>query len=129
MEGVKVPFIPPNTSTPKTEPTPIRAALSTLLATGAALGCSSSSLNPTFAQFVYANRAGLSIIDLDQSLPILRRTAALIRDVVKEDGVVLFVGTKPGQQKCLEKAKERMGDNGYISNKWMPGLLTNAETL
>jgi small subunit ribosomal protein S2 len=86
-------------------------------------------LNPVFAQFVYANRSGLSIIDLDQTLPILRRTAALVRDVVKDDGVVVFVGTRSGMQRSLERAKERLGDNGYTTAKWMPGLLTNAETL
>lgn len=122
---MKTPFIPADAFTPVPKPSP----LSTLLATGAALGCSSSKLHPQFAQYVYANRSGLSIIDLDQTLPIIRRTAALVRDIVKEDGVVLFVGTRPGMQKSLEKAKERLGDNGFVTNKWLPGLLTNTETL
>lgn len=78
---------------------------------------------------MYANRSGLSIIDLDQSLPILRRTASLVRDVVKDDGVVLFVGSKTGHARCLERVKDRMGDNGFTSTKWVPGLLTNSETL
>lgn len=86
-------------------------------------------LHPSYTPYIYGNRSGLSIIDLDQTLPILRRTATLVRDVVEADGVVLIVGTRPGLRKALEKAKARMGDNGYIVDKWMPGTLTNAETL
>ena len=86
-------------------------------------------LNQAYAPYVYGSRSGLSIIDLDQTLPILRRTAALVRDVVKADGVVLIVGTRAGLKKCLERAKERLGDNGYTTGKWLPGLLTNSETL
>ena len=107
----------------------MRTAVSTLLAAGAALGCSTSALNTAFAPYVYGNRSGLSIIDLDETIPLLRRAAAVVRDVVKADGVVLFVGTRPGMKRTLDRAKERLGDNGYITNKWLPGLLTNAETL
>ena len=86
-------------------------------------------MNKAFVSYVYGNRSGLSIIDLDQTLPILRRTAALVRDVVKADGVVLIVGTRAGHKKGMDKAKERLGDNGYCTTKWLPGLLTNSETL
>jgi small subunit ribosomal protein S2 len=127
---IKVPFIPPSTTTkPKYKPTPLQSSLSTLLATGAALGHASSILHPQFAPYVYGTRSGLSIIDLDQTLPMLRRTAALVRDVVKADGVVLMVGNKPGIEKSLQKARERLGDNGFVTGKWLPGLLTNSETL
>lgn len=98
------------------------------MASGAALGHASSMLNPSYTPYIYGNRSGLSIIDLDQTLPILRRTAALVRDIVKEDGTVLFVSTREGMDKCLQKAKERLGDNGYITSQWMPGTLTNAQT-
>lgn len=87
-------------------------------------------LNQNFAPYVFGNRAGLSIIDLEQTLPLLRRAAALVRDTVRADGVVLFVGQRAGQKKMVEKAKERLEDNGFaVAGKWMPGLLTNSETL
>ena len=86
-------------------------------------------LAPAYIPYIYGNRAGLSIIDLDQTLPILRRTAALVRDIVKVDGLVLVVATRPALAKCLEKAKERLEDNGYITMNWLPGTLTNTETL
>jgi small subunit ribosomal protein S2 len=114
---------------PQVEPSNSDLALSTLLASGAALGCSSAKINPHFAHYVYGNRAGLSIIDLDQTLPLLRRAANVVRDVVKNDGVVLFVGHRPLLKKSLEKAKGRLGDNGYTTTRWTPGVLTNAESL
>lgn len=57
---------------------------------------------------------------------MLRRAAALVRDVVKADGKVLFVA-KNG--KALNKVKERLGDNAFVIGKWLPGMLTNAESL
>lgn len=126
---IKTPFIPSSAKPPPPKPSPTQTTLSTLLATGAALGHASTLLNPAYAPYIYGSRSGLSIIDLDQTLPILRRTAALVRDVVKADGVVLIVGTREGLGKCLDKAKDRLGDNGYTAKEWLPGLLTNSETM
>lgn len=108
---------------------PHEATLSTLLASGAALGHAANITSHAYTPYIYGKRAGLSIIDLDQTLPILRRTAALVKDIVKADGVVLIVGTRPGHQKMIQKAKERLEDNGFAVGQWIPGLLTNAETL
>jgi small subunit ribosomal protein S2 len=99
------------------------------MASGAALGHAQQLLNPAYTPFVYGNRSGISIIDLEQTLPALRRAAALVRDVAKEDGSILFLGTRPAHKKALVKAKERLGDNGYISTDWIPGTITNSETL
>lgn len=99
------------------------------MAAGAALGHSTSLLSPSYTPYIYGNRSGLSIIDLDQTLPILRRTAALVREVVKADGVVLIIGTRDAHQKMLDKAKKRLGDNGFTAGEWLPGTLTNSETL
>ncbi|ORY30612.1 ribosomal protein S2, flavodoxin-like domain-containing protein [Naematelia encephala] len=125
---INTPFIPPS-SKPIPSPSPLNLTLSTLLASGAALGHSPSLLHAAFAPYVYGTRSGLSIIDLDQTLPLLRRAASLVRDVVKADGIVLMVGTKPSLRKMLEKGKERLGDNGYIARDWVPGLLTNTESI
>ncbi|KAK4687162.1 small subunit ribosomal protein S2, partial [Tremellales sp. Uapishka_1] len=124
-----IPFFLPPSSKPLPKRTPTQLTLSTLLASGAALGHSTSLLAPPFLPYVYGNRSGLSVIDLDQTLPILRRTAALVRDVVKADGVVLIVGTREGHKKAVEKARERLGDNGFaVTDKWLPGTLTNSQT-
>ncbi|WRT68019.1 uncharacterized protein IL334_004994 [Kwoniella shivajii] len=124
-------FIPESVNPPpRPRPTssPTQATLSTLLASGAALGHSHTLTSTSYTPYIYGKRAGLSIIDLDQTLPILRRTAALVRDVVKADGIVLIVGTRDGHQKMIYRAKERLEDNGFAVNDWMPGVLTNSET-
>lgn len=120
-----------STAVPKNRsaPSPHEATLSTLLASGAALGHAANITSHAYTPYIYGKRAGLSIIDLDQTLPILRRTAALVKDIVKADGIVLIVGTRPGHQKMIQKAKERLEDNGFAVGQWIPGLLTNAETL
>jgi small subunit ribosomal protein S2 len=120
-------YLPPTHQVPQRSP--IETSLSTLLASGAALGHSTSLLNPFYTPYVYGNRSGISIIDLDQTLPILRRTASMIREVVKADGVILVVGTRRAHERILEKAKTRLGDNGFVVNDWLPGTLTNSETL
>jgi small subunit ribosomal protein S2 len=79
--------------------------------------------------YIYGKRSGLSIIDLDQSLPLLRRAAALVRDVVRADGVVLVVGTREGHARALGQARKRMGDNVFTVGEWLPGTLTNSVTL
>ncbi|KAL1413084.1 hypothetical protein Q8F55_000833 [Vanrija albida] len=122
-------YIPEAASKPKVpSPSATDASLSTLLASGAALGHSSQLLAPAFSPYVYGTRAGLSIIDLEQTLPLLRRAATLVRDVAKADGVILFVGTRRPHKKLVVAAAERLGDNGFATDVWMPGMLTNAET-
>lgn len=104
--------------------------MSTLLATGAALGHSTSLLSPPYTPYIFGSRSGLSIIDLEQTVPILRRVSGLVRDVVEADGVVLFVGTREGLRKTTLRAAERLESNGYaVADKWLPGTLTNSETL
>lgn len=121
-------FLPPSQTPPPTR-SPTKLSLSTLLASGAALGHATSSLSPAYMPYVYGNRSGLSIIDLDQTLPLLRRTANLVRELVAADGVIMVVGTRDGHARCMRKAKERMGDNVYTVGEWLPGTLTNSVTL
>lgn len=99
------------------------------MASGAALGHTTALANPFYTPYIYGNRSGLSIIDLDQTLPILRRASNMVREVVQADGVVLFVGTREAHERMLQKAKKRLEDNGYAVNQWLPGTLTNSETL
>lgn len=110
-------------------PSPLEASLATLLASGAALGHAHKYMHSEYAQYIYGKRAGLSIIDLDKTLPMLRRAAALVRDVAKADGVVLFVGTAQGLDRAVDRAAHRLGDGGFGVTKWLPGILTNAESL
>ncbi|KAG9016367.1 37S ribosomal protein, mitochondrial [Tulasnella sp. 427] len=106
---------------------PNSLTLSALMAAGAHLGHSSSLLRPAFLPYAYGTRAGVTIIDLDQTLPLLRRAANVTRAVARNNGSILFVGTQEPLRPAVIKAAQRMGRNAYqLSTRWKPGTLTNA---
>jgi small subunit ribosomal protein S2 len=83
-------------------------------------------MNPNFAPYAYGVRAGITIIDLDHTLPLLRRAANLMRAVASRDGTIVFVGTRPDLRPAVRKAAERLGRQGYhVGEKWLAGTLTN----
>ncbi|KAF8232337.1 mitochondrial ribosomal protein subunit S2 [Tricholoma matsutake] len=105
---------------------PSHATLSALLASGAHFGHSSTRMNPNFIPYAYGSRAGVTIIDLDQTLPMLRRAANLVRAVAYAKGQIIFVGTRPDLRPIVQKAAERLGERGYhVGERWLPGTLTN----
>ena len=109
---------------------PNSMTLSALLAAGAHLGHSKSLLRPAFLPYAYGTRAGITIIDLDRTLPLLRRAANITRAVARNNGSILFVGTNDALQPAVSKAARRMGRNAYqLSTRWKPGTLTNAQQL
>ncbi|EGN95485.1 hypothetical protein SERLA73DRAFT_94949 [Serpula lacrymans var. lacrymans S7.3] len=105
---------------------PSEATLSALIAAGAHLGHSKSLMNPNFMPYAYGVRAGITIIDLDHTLPLLRRAANLVRAIVSRDGTVVFVGTRPDLRVTVRKAAERIGPQAFhVGERWLPGTLTN----
>jgi small subunit ribosomal protein S2 len=76
---------------------------------------------------VYGTRAGISYIDLRQTLPALRRAAQVVKGVVERDGKVLFVGSLKGTEKAVWENSKRLGENGYGVTKWLPGTISNAK--
>ncbi|THH08205.1 hypothetical protein EW145_g2871 [Phellinidium pouzarii] len=107
-------------------PSPGELTLSALLAAGAHLGHSTSLLNPNFMPYTYGSRAGITIIDLDRTVPMLRRAANLTRAIAANNGTVVFIGSRPDLRSAVKKASERMGEQSYyVGEKWLPGTLTN----
>lgn len=105
---------------------PSEATLTALVAAGAHLGHSKSLMNPNFAPYAYGERADITIIDLDNTVPLLRRAAKVVRGVAIKGGTVLFVGTRPDLRPVVRKAAERLGPQGYhVGERWLPGTLTN----
>lgn len=105
---------------------PSQITLSALLAAGAHFGHSKALMNPNFMPYAYGVRAGITVIDLDHTLPLLRRAAKVVRSVAAKDGTVVFVGTRPDLRATVKKAAERMGPQGFhVGEKWLPGTLTN----
>lgn len=103
-------------------------SIQTLIAAGAHLGHHTSRLRPSTLQFVYGVRQDIHIIDLNQTLTYLKRAANVAEGIAERGGIVLFVGTRPGQERSVELAAERSG-NYYVHTKWMPGTLSNAEII
>ncbi|EEB08429.1 mitochondrial 37S ribosomal protein MRP4 [Schizosaccharomyces japonicus yFS275] len=126
--GSKVsPFYSPSLAI-RSPPKPRDVSIAALLAAQAHLGHATSLWNPMNQPFIYGIRNGIHIISLDKTLVFLRRAINVIQEVARTKGIILFVGTKPGQKLSVMAAAKRC--NGYfIFNRWVPGLLTNAKTV
>lgn len=109
---------------------PRNLTLSSLVASGAHLGHAKGLMNPNFLPYAYGTRAGITIIDLDQTIPLLRRAINVVRAVASQGGLILFIGTRPEIRPAAKKAAERIGKQGYyVAEKWIPGTLTNRLTI
>ena len=78
--------------------------------------------------FIFGDRAGIHIIDLSQTVPLLHKALVKIRDVVADGGKILFVCTKLGTQEYVQNAAERCAQY-YVNARWPRGMLTNWETI
>ncbi|KAG6888483.1 hypothetical protein C0995_007909 [Termitomyces sp. Mi166 len=103
-----------------------QATISALLASGAHFGHSASRMNPNFVPYAYGTRSGITVIDLDQTLPMLRRAANLVRAIASSGGQIVFIGTRPDLRPIVQKAATRLGSQGFhVGDRWLPGTLTN----
>lgn len=91
--------------------------------------------NPRITQtawhpYLAGRRAGMDIINVEHTLPSLRKACGVVRDLVRDDGVVVFVGRKKAVKLPIMKAVDRLGGCGHaVTNKWIPGTLTNAHVM
>lgn len=103
-----------------------QTTVSALLAAGAHFGHASTRMNPNFMSYAYGVRAGITIIDLDHTLPLLRRAANLVRAVAYANGSIVFIGTRADLRPVVQKAANRLGAQGFhVGDRWLPGTLTN----
>jgi len=79
-------------------------------------------------RFLFGDRNGVHIIDLDQTLPRFRESLDFIRDIVAGGGKVLFVGTKRQTQAPIKFEAER-ANQYFVNNRWLGGMLTNFKTV
>jgi small subunit ribosomal protein S2 len=84
--------------------------------------------NPKMSPYIYGVRNGIHIIDLEQSVPLLRQGLEAIREIVAGGGRVLFVGTKRQAQEAITEAAKRCGQY-YVNYRWLGGMLTNFKTI
>jgi small subunit ribosomal protein S2 len=99
-----------------------------LLEAGVHFGHQTRRWNPKMARFLYGERSGIYIIDLEKSLDGLEETYAFVRDLGRRGGVVLFVGTKKQAQEVVAEHAARVG-MPYVNNRWLGGMLTNFATI
>lgn len=95
---------------------------------GAHFGHATRRWNPKMAPYIYGERDGIHIINLDITLQLLRRALQVIHDCVAGGGCVLFVGTKRQAQSSIKESAVRSGQY-YINYRWMGGTLTNWNTI
>jgi small subunit ribosomal protein S2 len=99
-----------------------------LLEAGVHFGHQTRRWNPKMRRFIFGERSGIYIIDLEKSLTGLERSYAFIRDIARDGGSVLFVGTKKQAQDIVAEQASRVG-MPYVNTRWLGGMLTNFQTI
>jgi small subunit ribosomal protein S2 len=99
-----------------------------LLETGVHFGHRSRRWNPKMRPYIFTERNGIHIIDLQQTIAAIENVYHVVRDTVAEGGSVLFVGTKRQAQDSIEAEARRCGMS-FVSQRWLGGTLTNWRTI
>lgn len=92
------------------------------------MGHATSLWNPRNSGYIFGVRDGIHIISLDVTAAYLRRAAKVVEEVARRGGLVLFVGTRKGQQRAIVRAAE-LAQGCHIFERWIPGSLTNGQQL
>ena len=99
-----------------------------LLEAGVHFGHQTRRWNPKMARFIFTERNGIYIIDLQKTVDQVEEAYKLVKDVVEEGGKVLFVGTKKQAQEAIESEAKRC-EMYYVNQRWLGGMLTNYNTI
>src|SRR5450830_1051407 len=99
-----------------------------LLTSGVHFGHQTRRWNPKMKQFIFGERGGIYIIDLQMTTILIDEAYAFLKKTAERGGGVLFVGTKKQCQETVKEQAERVG-MPYVRNRWLGGLLTNFGTL
>ncbi|MEM7801064.1 MAG: 30S ribosomal protein S2 [Chloroflexota bacterium] len=103
-------------------------SMKSLLETGVHFGHRTRRWNPKMRQYIFTERNGIHILDLQQTIVLVDVAYSYIRDIVAKGGKVLFVGTKRQAQDTVAKEAARAG-MPYINQRWLGGTLTNWTTI
>ena len=99
-----------------------------LLEAGVHFGHQTRRWNPKMAEYIYTERNGIYIIDLQKSVGKVDEAYNAIYDVAAQGGTILFVGTKKQAQEAVKSEAERCGMY-YVNERWLGGMLTNFKTI
>ena len=103
-------------------------SMKALLESGVHFGHRTNKWDPRMKPFIFTERNGIHIIDLQQTVKLLNQAYTLIRDKVSEGGTILFVGTKRQAQETIMDEAARCG-MPYVNERWLGGTLTNWSTI
>ncbi|MEW6638528.1 MAG: 30S ribosomal protein S2 [Actinomycetota bacterium] len=110
------------------ESTRERVGIRELLEAGVHFGHQAKRWNPKMKRYIFAQRAGIHIIDLDQTIELLERALKFVREVAEAGRDVLFVGTKKQAQITIAEQAMRCGQP-YVAERYIGGMLTNFQTI
>jgi len=99
-----------------------------LLESGVHFGHQTRRWNPKMKRYIFTERNGIYIIDLQQSLGYIDRAYEFIRETVAHGGTILYVGTKKQAQEAIAEQARRVG-MPYVNQRWLGGMLTNFTTV
>ncbi|MCD8344015.1 MAG: 30S ribosomal protein S2 [Oscillospiraceae bacterium] len=99
-----------------------------LLEAGVHFGHQTRRWNPKMAEYIYTERNGIYIIDLQKTVKKLEEAYSFVRDMSMNGGTLLFVGTKKQAQDSMREESQRAGQY-YVNARWLGGMLTNFKTM
>ena len=99
-----------------------------LLEAGVHFGHQTRRWNPKMAEYIFTERNGIYIIDLQKTVKKLDEAYMFVRDLAAEGGSIIFVGTKKQAQDAIKTEAERCGMY-YVNERWLGGMLTNFRTI
>jgi small subunit ribosomal protein S2 len=99
-----------------------------LLEAGVHFGHQTRRWNPKMGRYLYGERSGIYIIDLEKSLEGIEETHAFVRDLGRRGGIVMFIGTKKQAQETIVHHATRAG-MPFVTHRWLGGMLTNFTTI
>ena len=99
-----------------------------LLEAGVHFGHQTRRWNPKMAEYIFAERNGIYIIDLQKTVKKVDDAYTAVSDIIKDGGDILFVGTKKQAQDSIKEEAERCGMY-YVNQRWLGGMLTNFSTI
>jgi small subunit ribosomal protein S2 len=103
-------------------------SIRSLIEAGCHYGHQPGRWNPLMRSYIFGERNGTHIVDLDQTLPMFREALDFVRETTAAGGVILFVGTKRQAQAAIMAEAKRAGQH-YVNNRWLGGMLTNWKTV
>lgn len=103
-------------------------SMKNLLEAGVHFGHQTRRWNPKMKPYIFTERNGIYIIDLQQTVKLVEDAYDFLRDIAADGGEILFVGTKKQAQEAIESEAKRCGMY-YVNQRWLGGMLTNYQTI